>query len=87
MHKQFEKDHIHKCGDCSCFVRGAYRSKVLQKCARYGFTHSIASDWAQKWQACGKFNVPLGNERPLIEYHKFREDKGIEIDGQIRMEG
>lgn len=84
MHKQFGRDHIHKCGTCCNFVRGRYHDRILQKCKRYGLTHSEASDWAQSWQACGMYDRPLPDgERPLMEYVGRRREPEGEVPGQV----
>jgi hypothetical protein len=89
MHKHFGSDIAHKCGDCCNFVRGRYHDRILQKCERYGLSHSEATDWAQRWEACGMFDKPLGdNERPVIEYIRGRcaADSPPVLDGQIGFE-
>jgi hypothetical protein len=86
MHMVYGKSHVLKCGTCCNFVRDRYHDRMLQKCERYGLTHSEASDWAQSWEACGMHNVPLPeNERPMIERCKgTREATYIEnIPGQV----
>lgn len=89
MHKEFGREHVHKCGECCNFVSGRYEGigRVLQKCKRYGLTHSEATDWAQKWPACTKFNVPLApEERPLMAYVSRKRQPEGEIPGQMMME-
>lgn len=87
MHKQFGREHVHKCGDCGNLLRNTW-DKAYFKCARYGESNCEATDWAKSWPACGKFNVPLEDgERPLIKYcDRTRPPQG-EVPGQIRMEG
>ena len=88
MYELFGKDPDRHCGECGNFVRIRYRDMNLQKCSRYGLTHSAASDWAQSWPACGKFNVPLPEgERSVIELRKTRSVDYGPIDGQIGLEG
>ena len=83
MHKLFGKTD-HTCGECSNFVSGQYNSKILRKCTVYGLTHSEASDWAKRWQACGKFNEEW-NGNPIIEIRKRSFQKVVHepCDGQI----
>lgn len=45
-----------RCGECSNFVRHFYHTRFYQKCKVYGETNSEASDWAQKYKACGMYN-------------------------------
>ena len=56
MHQLFGIYSGRKCADCENFVTGIYHDKKLQKCIVYGMTHSEASDWRQKYDACGMFN-------------------------------
>lgn len=56
MHSMFGVTDGKTCGECSNFVSGRYNTKTLRKCTVYGLTHSEASDWAKRWQACGMFN-------------------------------
>lgn len=56
MHQIFGLCKGHKCAECDNFVTGMYHDKKLQKCTVYGMTHSEASDWRQKYDACGMFN-------------------------------
>lgn len=58
MHRVFGKCEGHTCRECSNLVEGVYHGKTLRKCKVYGMTHSEASDWAQRWLACGQFNKP-----------------------------
>ena len=86
MHKHFGRDHVNKCGACRNFASGQYHGRKLQKCERYGISHSAATDWAQRWQGCGKFNIPLGEyERPLKEWIGLRVNDNSPIDGQMEM--
>lgn len=56
MHQIFGLRKGYKCAECENFVSGMYHNKKLQKCKVYGMTHSEASDWRQKYDACGMFN-------------------------------
>lgn len=58
MHRCFGKCEGHTCRECSNLVKGKYHDRNLTKCKVYGMTHSEASDWAQRWEACGMFNKP-----------------------------
>ncbi len=90
MHRQFGKCEGHTCRECSNLVKEKYRSKNLIKCRIYGMSHSEASDWAQRWLACGMFNKSWKG-KPVMRLagvnKKDREEKQINlIDGQIIME-
>lgn len=56
MYREFGRSPGNKCRDCSNFVHGRYRSRTLSKCDVYGCTHSEASDWSGRYEACGCFN-------------------------------
>lgn len=85
MHELFGMDPCHKCGQCSNFVSGRYRSKILRKCRVYGLTHSQASDWAKSWTACGMFGREYSG-RNAIELTD-RKIAGEPLDGQIGLPG
>ena len=84
MHKLFGTNEDHTCGECSNFVSGKYKSRVLQKCKAYGLTHSEATDWVKRWTACGLFNKPF-EDVPVIEVIKRQPAVDFEepMEGQI----
>ena len=90
MHRQFGKCEGHTCRECSNLVKGQYRSRTLTKCKVYGLTHSQASDWAQRWQACGMFNKPWGSKPIIRLVRPTRQEKeemqNVPIEGQLSME-
>lgn len=90
MYQLFGKTDGHCCRECSNLVEGRYHDKILRKCKVYGMTHSEASDWAKRYQACGMFNKPWHKE-PIIRRGRPKEtgpaDTTIEpIEGQVTME-
>ena len=86
MIKHFGRNVHHRCGECSNFARGQYHGKWLQKCERYGLSHSEATDWAQKWPACGMFDVAMPeNDRPLMEYLDRRRPCRKDVPGQMSL--
>ena len=63
MHRQFGISAGNRCKDCENFVHGKYHTRMLSKCSVYGLTHSEASDWSGRHEACGMFNREwTGNE-------------------------
>ena len=90
MHYYFGKDsENHICKDCSNFVKEQYHTRILQKCKVYGLTHSEATDWAQKYKACGMFNK-VWNGNNIISLKRYVNGKRKDIqqlDGQITFEG
>lgn len=90
MHRLFGKCEGHACRECSNLVDGRYHYKILRKCKVYGMTHSEASDWTQRWEACGMFNKPWEG-KPIMQLVKpTRKDKeeiqSTPLEGQISME-
>lgn len=51
-------------------------------------THSEASDWAQRWEACGMFNRTWDKQPVMREVVPDRKQKEAEtpLDGQISLE-
>lgn len=66
MHCLFGALPEHTCGECCHIVCSWHGRRPVRKCSVYGVTHSIASDWAKKWVACGKWNQPYAG-RPVIK--------------------
>ena len=97
MIKKIERMHLffgvyagYKCKDCSNMVSGRYHDKILHKCSVYGLTHSEASDWRLKYEACGMFNKEYSGS-PVIRCIPFRKEENDSepipvIDGQITIE-
>lgn len=90
MHRIFGVSDGHVCRECSNFVQGRYHDRVLRKCQVYGLTHSEASDWAGRWQACGMFNK-LWDKQPIIKEVKPTRTKQedaqrLPLEGQMSME-
>lgn len=87
MHELFGKSDGNRCGECSNFVCGRYHDRILRKCEVYGLTHSEASDWAKRWEACGLFNKEYTGI-PVIKINKQNNNNKNDtevIDGQIMM--
>lgn len=90
MHRQFGKCEGHTCRECSNLMHVRANDRPLTKCKVYGNTPSEASDWVQRWQACGMFNKPWG-KIPIIRMVKpvrtdHNEAQRIPLDGQMKME-
>ena len=87
MYRQFGKTPGQTCGTCSNFVSGRYHTRTLRKCSVYGLTHSEASDWAKRWEACGCYNKEWtgGEIIQLVRARQTRDDPRIECEGQERM--
>lgn len=90
MHRQFGKCERHTCRECSNLIHVRANDRPLTKCKVYGETSSEASDWTQRWQACGMFNKPW-DKGPIIQLVRpertQKEDaQRIPLDGQLSME-
>ena len=90
MHRQFGKCEGHTCRECSNLIHIRAGDRPLTKCKVYGETSSEASDWTQRWQACGMFNKPWDGG-PIIQLvQPSRKDKeeaqNTPLEGQISME-
>ena len=90
MHRQFGKCEGHTCKECSNLDEYPYHGRTYRKCKVYGATNSEASDWAQRWQACGLFNKPWDKGPVIRLVRPERTDREaaqrIPLDGQMRME-
>jgi hypothetical protein len=87
MHKLYGIRPERICGECCNYYSGRYRSKILRKCERYGFTHSTATDWTKFGMACGMFGVPVPEiYKPVIETVKgYRGDGDTPMEGQLTL--
>ena len=76
MHKQYGTDPLHTCQSCCNLLR--YRmNRTWFKCAAYGTSSSIATDWRLKWEACGLYGKPVEplRIRPLLDVLKHSSRK------------
>lgn len=89
MHLFFGIAEGHVCRECSNLVKGRYHDRILTKCKVYGMTHSEASDWAGRWQACGMFNQPW-DKQPVIKKvrpeRKQKEADTTPLEWQMSLE-
>lgn len=76
MHKMFGERTGRSCGECSNLAKGRYHDKMLRKCSVYGLTHSEASDWVLRYEACGMFNQEYSG-RPVIELVRHNGGKQL----------
>lgn len=89
MHRIFGVSDGHACRECSNLVKGRYHDRILTKCNVYGLTHSEASDWAGRWQACGAFNQAINMGpiiRDVVPDRRQKETDSSPLDGQMMME-
>lgn len=83
MHREYGKDHAHKCADCQnlCAINAG---KTRYKCAAYGISSSAATDWAMRWTACGLYGKPIAEGHvPLIKRLKPAKQQEKPLEGQV----
>lgn len=86
MHRLYGETYG-QCKDCPHFIEGYYHDRKLFKCEAYGVTHSEATDWRKSWSACKLIDLPLPEERPVIDRIRGqREHIREEIPGQMEMD-
>lgn len=90
MHRQFGVCEGRTCRECSNLEHVRANDRPLTKCRVYGCTSSEASDWAQRWQACGMFNKTW-DKQPIIRMVKpVRKDpedvQMIPLEGQLKLD-
>lgn len=90
MYFTFGKCEGHACRECSNLVKYDYHNKPYCKCKVYGITRSSASDWVQRWQACGMFNKPWDDKKIVRLVRPTKKEKeemqAAPLEGQISME-
>lgn len=89
MHCHHGTSEGNTCRDC-CNLVGHQHAKQYYKCAAYGISASMATDWRLKWDACGLYNVPFDETKqyPLIHVlqHSPKDSPAGQCDGQITLE-
>jgi len=85
MHSMFGKRDGSICRDCTNLLGYSYFGKKYYKCDIYGVSHSTATDWKLKWQACGHFDKPKdGVLREVKDWRVTKKEAGSKpINGQI----
>lgn len=83
MHRRFGKIEDKKCGDC-CNLVFHRQGKKYFKCALYGTSSSLSTDWAKKWTACGMFNKEQELRRKGTL--SITEIDNTPMDGQLELE-
>lgn len=87
MHREYGKDHAHRCEDCPN-LRADKASRTRYKCTAYGASASAATDWAKRWTACGLYGKTLAiNYVPLIKRLTSTKRQEEPIDGQMTFWG
>lgn len=88
MHQEFGQCDGHTCRECQNLLRIGAGKRTVFKCRVCGDTSSTASDWAQRYIACGMFNKTWKKEPVMAlmgRSHK-KEISSEPIEGQMMME-
>jgi len=88
MHSIFGRTQGRKCSECSNFCEYLANSVRVKKCSIYGLTSSEASDWRNKYDACGMFNMEYKGAKIIGLKKHYTKEKIAEpeMDGQIGLE-
>lgn len=89
MHRYYGVDPGRRiCDDCQHLVRYEAGNKVVYKCALYGLSHSEATDWRKKWEACALISHDTNEDwTPIIELLRHEPRRhNVPLDGQISIE-
>ena len=88
MHRRFGVLPGKRCEDCSNLIKGRYRSMNLRKCTVYGATHSEASDWRKKYEACGMYCKEWHGTEIIrtLKHSGMPKVPEEPLDGQIKMD-
>lgn len=83
MHREYGKDHAHRCEDCPN-LRADKASRTRYKCTAYGKSGSAATDWAKRGTACGLYGKHLPADHvPLIRRLPRAKRQEKPLDGQM----
>ena len=89
MHRMFGEAEG-KCVGCRHFVRYTYRDRTYSKCKYYGMSHSEATDWSGRNQACGlinrKFSELTRSEILIARGTQARKELDENIPGQMTLD-
>ena len=89
MHYHHGTSPGHKCREC-CNLVGYRHAKQYYKCAAYGISASMVTDWRLKWEACCLYNEPFDEAKrfPLMHVlrHSPKDNLAVQCDGQITLE-
>lgn len=87
MHRLYGTVSGKKCGNCPHLIEGYYHDRKLMKCKAYGLSHSEATDWRKKWDACRLIGLPLPENGTVLDRIRWqRERVEQQVKGQISME-
>jgi hypothetical protein len=78
MHREYGAKNNEACRNCRNLETHIYGGNVYRKCAAYGVSSSVATDWRLGYVACGLFNKTFGV--PLRD-----KQKSGQLDGQTSL--
>ena len=85
MHKYFGKTD-YKCGDCNNLIWYDHHGRNYKKCRIYGLSHSEATDWALRWQSCGKYNQEYTGKEIVKMVKRETSNEDVVLPGQMHMD-
>lgn len=84
MHRRFGVLPGKRCEDCKNLLKGDYRGVTYRKCTVYGASHSSATDWRKRYEACGMYDKDWSSAEII---RTMRRDAPKEpeqpLDGQL----
>lgn len=87
MHKAHGRLPGKRCEECCNFQFWDVNDKTRSKCTAYGLSHSEATDWSCRHEACGHFDIPFDSSKfkPMYKMMRWGDDvKAPDVlDGQI----
>ncbi len=58
---------FHRCRECCNLMQVADRGRMAYRCIAYGVSKTPATEWGLNYKACGKLNIPMVGEKPLLD--------------------
>ena len=72
-----------KCANCPHF-KETFLDKAYFKCTVYGESHSEATDWRKKWEACGLIDQPFPfQDERIVKLREGKPKYDEPLEGQI----
>lgn len=73
------------CKDCKHFDTYQHHDYQYSKCKIYGVTSSEATDWKQKYEACGLFNKDYEGDVEIVKLVSGNRSKEEQVQGQMSL--
>lgn len=85
MQTEFGTNAKHDCGSCDNCIIIEGHDRNYTKCVIYGVTQSSATDWVQKWTACGMYNKSWTGPKMMNVFNSRRSKSDVQCDGQMKL--